>query len=685
MPVFTIETPTGQKLDIEAADEGAALNGAKQWHSENASAPMTTQQTVADVAKGAATGPALGAIGLAGALPDLSSTMHGAANKYLFDPIFNAISGPPKEGPKPPDINEMFGSGNIRKNVENVTGPIYTPKSEAGKLAQSATEAIPGAMLGPGGLVSKAATGIASGLGSEYLGSKYEGTPYEPWARLVGGVAGGVGAGAGSKAAEGLGNMKAAGKAGETIGNVLGTDPIKSGAVNRLASSLAEDKVTPATAAAKQTALGSQDAMLMDLGRQMQGRAEAVAQQPGKAQNIVLDAVEGRTGEFGSGARGRIEDTLNQHLGPSRNVVHVLDDVDEMVRRQATPAYEKVMADYPVVNVPGEITSRPAVAQAMKGAEALARNYGEKLSTKETKTILSGDGYHIADDVNVAAQPSLKYWDYVKKGMDQRINGMMRNGFDDLSSVDKADLGGLINAKQALVSHLDAVTGGQYEAARRIAATKPQLHEAMDFGRSIFNSKLLPEEVQAHIGGLSIPEQTMVQVGARRELERVLDSARNDGAAARRFLDTNNNAQKIEHLFGPAAAKAIENRVAAENTFQNATETIARNSRTAVRQELIKDTANPAPASYAPSVLGVARAVPLNILNYVRENGMQNTRTGIAQALTAKDQQIPPIVRALLGYNASKAANAATPLNQQTAALVRALIAGRQQSGSESP
>ncbi len=680
MPVFTIETPTGQKLDIEAADEAAAIGGAQQWHAQNGkSVDVTT-----DIAKTTLPSLARGAINVAGAIPDLSATIHGAANKYLFDPLFNAISGPPKEGPTPPDVNQMFGSENIKKKVEGVAGPLYEAKSEPGKYVQSGLESVPAALIGPGGMVAKAAMGVGSGIGSQFLGSKYEGTPFEPWARMIGGAVGGGATMAGGKGVEAVQNMSAANRTGEAIGNILGTDSIKSGAVNRVAGSLAEDNITPASAAAKQAALGPQDAMVMDMGRQMQGRAEAVAQHPGKAQNLVLDAVEGRTGEFGSGARQRIGDTLDQHLGLSQNVVHVLDNVDALVQQQAKPAYEKVMADFPVINVPSEITSRPAVAQAMKGAESLAKNYGEKLSTQETKTILAGDGYHIAEDINTPAQPSLKYWDYVKKGMDQRINGMMRHGMDDLSSAEKADLGGLINAKQALVNHLDGVTGGQYEAARRIAATKPELHEAMDFGRSIFSSKLLPEEVAAHITDLSIPAQGMVQVGARRELERVLDSARNDGAKARAFLDTNNNTQKIEHLFGPQAAQAIENRVAAENTFQNATQDIAKNSRTSVRQQLRADTETPAPARIDTTLTGLALKPAKSLMAYALEHGMANTRTGIGQILTAKDQNLIPVVKQLLGYNTKKASNAAAPLNQQAGALIRALVAGRS-NGSGSP
>jgi hypothetical protein len=37
MPVFTIETPTGRKLDIEAADEASAVRGAQEWDAQNPS------------------------------------------------------------------------------------------------------------------------------------------------------------------------------------------------------------------------------------------------------------------------------------------------------------------------------------------------------------------------------------------------------------------------------------------------------------------------------------------------------------------------------------------------------------------------------------------------------------------------------------------------------------------------
>ena len=684
MAVFTIETPTGQKLDIEAADEATAINGAKQWHADNATAPkpMSAGDIVTDAAKSLDAGVAQGTAGILGSVGDVTNWGAkgiGAASDYINDKLGLPKYQPPQTpGPVASALNKLPTSESMGKTIQDMYyggAAPYQPQSEVGEYAKSVGEAAPGVVGGPGGAIAKTVATIGTGVGSQFLGDAYKGTPYEPYARMIGGVIGGGAVPvAASKGVEAVRNYGAARSAGQEIGDVLGTGAIPAGAVRRVAESAADDKLTPQGVAATQARLGP-EAMAMDLGRQMQGRAEAVALPLGKAQNTILDAVEGRTGEYGSGARSRIEGTLDQHLGPSQNVVKLMDDVDEMVRQHATPAYEKVMADYPVINVPPEITGRPAVAQAMKGAESLAKNYGEKLGTQETRTILSGDGYHIADDVNIPAQTSLKYWDYVKKGLDQRINGFMRSGYDDLSSAEKADLGGLMNAKQALVNHLDGVTGGAYADARRIAATKPELHEAMDFGRSIFNSKMLPEEVAQHINDLSIPAQAMAQVGARRELARVLDSSRNDGAKARAFLDKNNNRQKISHLFGERAAQAIEDRVGAENTFQNATQTIARNSRTATRNEMVKDTETPSPARVDTTLTGLALKPAKGLLAYALQHGMQNTRNGIADVLTAKGAQIDPVVSALLNYNSKRAVNVANGrASPQIQAMLRALV-----------
>jgi hypothetical protein len=251
---------------------------------------------------------------------------------------------------------------------------------------------------------------------------------------------------------------------------------------------------------------------------------------------------------------------------------------------------------------------------------------------------------------------------------------MMRSGTDDLSSAQKADLGGLLSAKNALVDHLDNLTGGEYAQVRRLAATKPALQDAVAFGRGIFNSNLLPEEVAAHVKSLSIPEQRMVEIGARREIENRVGAPGDEGRKLRSLLSSTNNRQKLTGLLGSRASDDIQRAVSAADQFQQISNTI-HNSRTATRIAGMNDTNSPV-FNQNPTVLGAAAALPRMGLNYVLEQGMAGTRQDIARALTAKGNQISPIVEALTNYNSKRAANAATPMNHQAQLLIRALMSG---------
>lgn len=647
-----VTSPSGQQFKVTAPDSATPDQILSYAQQQGASfqLPKTETDTTVEIGRGLATGLRQGAENLVGLPGDVESAIGSGVNAVASD-----LGGKTAEMPQ-----HLPTSKDIGKLTTKYVGDYYQPQTPEGKLGRAAGEGIAGSVVGPGGMFSKLTMGALSGVGSELAGQQLEGSPYEIPARIGGGIVGGGASMLTGKGIEAGRNIVAAKSAAGEIKQILGVPQMKASSVNRVAKSFGDDAATPQGAKSVQDALGHEETMVMDLGRQLQGRAEQMALHPGKAQNTVLDAVEGRTGQFGSEAARRAKETLDQHLGPSQDVVALKNKVHDIIEQHATPAYEKVMAKHPVLEVPFEISGRPAVASAMKNAEMLARNYGENVG---------GNG--------VTALPSLKYWDYVKKDMDRRINGMIRTGVDDISSAEKADLGGLLNAKGALVGYLDKVTNGEYANARKIASTKPELDDALELGRSIFNSKLLPEEVSAHIADLSLPAQAMAQVGARREIERAIGQVRNEGAKARSFLDTNNNLQKIESLFGPDAAKAIEARVAAENHFQNTTETVARNSRTAVRQELAKDTANPGFGDYHTTLTGIATAPVKSGLAYALEHGMENTRSGISDILTAKGKDIPLVVEQLLKYNAKKESNAMTPGGQQVQALIRSLIAER--------
>ncbi len=155
----------------------------------------TARETAVDVAKSAGVGIGKGVIGLAGMvgdLTDLGAKGLEAADKYISGKIGIEPYKPPMDRSKS-ILNNIPTAAVIQKAVEdNVTGEFYKPQTIAGKYAHTAGEFLPAAAAGPGSAVSRVAAAMASGVGSEAAGQLTEGTAAEPYARVVGAVAGGL-------------------------------------------------------------------------------------------------------------------------------------------------------------------------------------------------------------------------------------------------------------------------------------------------------------------------------------------------------------------------------------------------------------------------------------------------------------------------------------------------------------
>lgn len=152
--------------------------------------------TLTDVAKSTVSGLANGVINVAGALPDISATLHSAANRFIFDPVFNAISGPPAGGSDQRfDINKALGSSSIKNAIEGVTGEFYEPKTVAGEFAHTAGELAPAMFGGPESILTKLTGRVAvPALVGEGLHQLTKGTPIAPFAKAAGTLLGGYGA-----------------------------------------------------------------------------------------------------------------------------------------------------------------------------------------------------------------------------------------------------------------------------------------------------------------------------------------------------------------------------------------------------------------------------------------------------------------------------------------------------------
>jgi hypothetical protein len=83
-----------------------------------------------------------------------------------------------------------YGSAATQRAVEKVTGPFYEAKTLPGQFASTIAEFAPGALV-PGSTAARAANTVIPGVLSETAGQLTKGTAAEPYARAIGGIAGG--------------------------------------------------------------------------------------------------------------------------------------------------------------------------------------------------------------------------------------------------------------------------------------------------------------------------------------------------------------------------------------------------------------------------------------------------------------------------------------------------------------
>lgn len=153
-------------------------------------APVEAPSVSSDVAKSGGIGLAKGVIGLAGLpgdIAELGARGIDRATQYVGDKL--GVDVKPRA-----DAAPTYGSADIQKGVEGITGKFYEPKTTAGEYAQTAGEFAPSLIGGPETLLTKMVTRVAApAIASEAAGQLTKGTAAEPVARVAGAVLGGMG------------------------------------------------------------------------------------------------------------------------------------------------------------------------------------------------------------------------------------------------------------------------------------------------------------------------------------------------------------------------------------------------------------------------------------------------------------------------------------------------------------
>ncbi|MCV9940899.1 hypothetical protein OIU35_31500 [Boseaceae bacterium BT-24-1] len=91
-----------------------------------------------------------------------------------------------------PSAGDVMTPENIQGAIETATGPLYKPKTDAGRYTGAVAEMAPGMVMGGGSLWQRVLSTLGAGGGSEGLHDLTKGTWFEPFAKPVGAIAGGI-------------------------------------------------------------------------------------------------------------------------------------------------------------------------------------------------------------------------------------------------------------------------------------------------------------------------------------------------------------------------------------------------------------------------------------------------------------------------------------------------------------
>lgn len=156
---------------------------------EQLNAPMSAGDVAKDVAASGGIGVVKGGIGLAGLpgdIAELGARGIDRATRFVGDKLGIDVQ-------KREDRAPTYGSADIRKGVEDVTGPLYEPKTALGHGAQTVGEFLPGTLGGPGSLATRFVTrAVIPAVGAEAGGTLTKGTAAEPYATAAGAILGSV-------------------------------------------------------------------------------------------------------------------------------------------------------------------------------------------------------------------------------------------------------------------------------------------------------------------------------------------------------------------------------------------------------------------------------------------------------------------------------------------------------------
>ena len=425
----------------------------------------------------------------------------------------------------------------------------------------------------PAKVLRSAGVGAAAG-GLAGFGAGEDGLENRVTGAATGALVGGAVGAALPPAASGLGKL------GDALSPI--TDPIanrfRSGpqiADRKIAQAIERDGLTPDQVAQSLRDLGPNAALVDAGGENLSSLGRAAAGVPGEAKDKAATFLNAR--QEGQGARivGKIEQGLDSTADFHANV----DDLLARRARDAAPLYEAAYAK-PFVwsdQIAG-LMDRPSMKQALGRAYRIAAEEG-----RDPQGL--GLAMNEAGDVTFSSVPSMRTLDYVKRGLDDVLEGY-RDKTSGRLALD--DGGRAVNSTRAqFLSAIDDANP-DYKAARAAYAGPSQSLDALNRGRDFIKSDA--EVTTKQLSGLSDSDKDFFRAGAARALRDMIYNTDDGANAVRRLLGNQMKRDKLAAVFPDEASfKDFERAMQSEALMYSTRAKVLGGSRTAPMQAELAD------------------------------------------------------------------------------------------------
>lgn len=314
------------------------------------------------------------------------------------------------------------------------------------------------------------------------------------------------------------------------------------------------------------------EAMIADLGPNLQGHVGALARMPGEGKTIVIDALGATVGHGRrGGAPARIQADVDAVLGPPQNLVQLERQVVQDANRRARPFYDQF-----------ENSQLRPTQELVNILQAVPDN-----------VVAAARRLAAADRVDITRPEALpRLIEYIKRGLDDQVESLRRSGnmaeartYTNLTRDLRREVDTLLNPQAPAL--------GPWATARREAGTGQQFREGLEQGQEAFTRGVHPDQMRADLAGMNAVQRGGFNAGARGQIRDIMGEASSTigatgDAAIRRQLGSDFARDKLAQITGQPGAERIVNRLDAEGVYEQTRQAAVGNSVTAAMQENLK-------------------------------------------------------------------------------------------------